>query len=438
MKKVYYISTLLLTLCLGLASCNNEEDDVFKDSAAVRLENAINDYTAALSANGGKWQMQYFANSGEEGYDYVVTFNADGSVRFSGNNQYIGGSYKTETSLWQVIADDGPVLSFNSYNKIFHVFSDPADIPQTQDVNETGRGHEGDYEFIINKIQGDTAILVGKKHGLTILMTRLPSTTDDATYFSDLATLAANSFSPAIPNLILTTKAGKRWVVSNASSLIWKFYPEGGDPIVETVTRNAIFTPQGVRFMNPLTFLNGTDSTAVAPQEFRFQADGSLLAKEDNATTVKSPDLSNMLNNEDITWRIKDSGNGGTLGSLYDALVSEFYSYNKSRLQYVQFTYDTNAKEHYFVMRTARSGRYMSFTYPVTITAVDANTVTLAFAPGIDNNSTIYAKNIAAINNLMNGLTGKISLSSGSAIAPTVIKLASASDANSFLNVAIQ
>src|SRR5574344_1707078 len=112
-KKIFYISAACLTLMMGASSCKNEEADIFDQSAAVRLSDAKANYTALLCDKGGKWVMDYFANDAEHGYTYEMDFNTNGSVTMSAKNEFAGTTFKSETSLWQMISDDGPVLSFN-------------------------------------------------------------------------------------------------------------------------------------------------------------------------------------------------------------------------------------------------------------------------------------------------------------------------------------
>ena len=128
---------LLLALSVSLTSCfKNDEDDIFDKSASERLEQVKKDYTDILTDKGGKWELQYFANESEEGYDYLLTFNKNGTVQISGYNEWIGVAqtgnpsddvYGTDNSLWEIATDNGPVLSLNSFNKVFHIFADPAD-----------------------------------------------------------------------------------------------------------------------------------------------------------------------------------------------------------------------------------------------------------------------------------------------------------------------
>ena len=92
MKKFLNISLLALVAIssLMLGSCKNEVDEIFDEDAVARLEKAKADYIDILTSNGGKWQMEYYANSEEPGYIYLMTFKKDGSVTISGKNQWIG------------------------------------------------------------------------------------------------------------------------------------------------------------------------------------------------------------------------------------------------------------------------------------------------------------------------------------------------------------
>ena len=66
MKKFLYIATIIATVATATTSCKNEVDDLFDKSAADRTQEAQDEYTNALTANGGKWVLEYFTNSEEE------------------------------------------------------------------------------------------------------------------------------------------------------------------------------------------------------------------------------------------------------------------------------------------------------------------------------------------------------------------------------------
>ena len=92
MKKYFNIFLLALVALssVTLASCKNETDEIFDEDAITRLENARDDFADILTDKGGKWQMEYYANSNEPGYVYVMTFKEDGSVTIAGKNEWNG------------------------------------------------------------------------------------------------------------------------------------------------------------------------------------------------------------------------------------------------------------------------------------------------------------------------------------------------------------
>ena len=237
MKKLYSLSALaLLILGLSVTSCApSEEDDIFDQTAAQRLAESVTYYGDILTSQGGKWQLEYFTTENEPGYIYLFTFDKNGSVTIAGQNKYIGKLtnpnegkpiYGSEVSLWEVITDDGPVLSFNSYNTIFHLFANPEDIPDT-DESETGYGHEGDYEFNLMGYANDTLRIEGKKYGVKMIMTRLPQTTDDETYMGEVVSMTDSFFNARIPTVYLNLPNGSRYIVENGASQIITFYPDG-------------------------------------------------------------------------------------------------------------------------------------------------------------------------------------------------------------------
>ena len=238
MKKLYKFSAIAAVLMsASLASCNHEEADIFDQNAAHRTEEARKMYKEILLDKGGKWQMEYFTTEEEHGYVYLFTFRNDGTVTISGNNEYITKltnidsnvpSYGSETSMWTILSDNGPVLSFNSYNTIFHLFATPEDIPGTE-RDEQGYGHSGDYEFDLMKFSNDTLYLEGKKNGAEIIMTRIAPETDDKTYLNEVVALADSFFNAKVPAVYVNLPGGYRHVVLDGATQLPKFYPETGD-----------------------------------------------------------------------------------------------------------------------------------------------------------------------------------------------------------------
>lgn len=182
---------------MSFTACVNEEDDLFSKTAAERLNEASALYSDRLCASPNGWAVQLYPTTQDEapygsGYLLMFRFHKDKSVDASMNNTLSNNHYLSATSTWDVIADNGPVLSFNTYNKVVHTFSDPEDVPSTGTVDdpndETGTGIGGDYEFIIVDAPEDASymMLKGKKRGTYNLLTPVAEGIDFESYLADV------------------------------------------------------------------------------------------------------------------------------------------------------------------------------------------------------------------------------------------------------------
>lgn len=159
MKKFAYI---LLAGAAVLASCNRDERNLFDKSAQERLQYAQETFYNTVVAAPYGWEMHYFPSPERAGYAFLIDFDTDKSVTIAAKNSVsTGGQYKEEVSMWDTDGTQGPVLSFKSYNSIFHNFADPG---------SDGLGLEGDYEFVIMETTDECIRLKGKKHGARIYM----------------------------------------------------------------------------------------------------------------------------------------------------------------------------------------------------------------------------------------------------------------------------
>ena len=234
MKKILSIS-LLFGIGLMFTACQSEEEDLFDSSAAERLAASKVTYTQRLPQAKAGWVMEFYPTNGGSwprgnGYLILAKFNENKSVRMAMQNEEMSdGNYLEDTSLWEVIADQGPVLSFNSYNQCLHSFANPA-------IYETGLGLEGDYEFEIINLEENakTAMLKGKKRGTYVRMTQLDEGTDFKQYLSTVNTFRDNTFNVNAPNELIITFGNKQYVINNVADGFLSFYPKGGDAITET------------------------------------------------------------------------------------------------------------------------------------------------------------------------------------------------------------
>lgn len=444
MKKFLNISLLSLVAlaACSLASCSNEVEDIFDEDAVARLDKAKAEYTDILTSDGGKWQLEYFANDEEPGYIYLMTFSKDGSVVISGANKWINyiqsGSlntpaYGTELSMWEVIADNGPVLSFNTYNKYFHIFADPYDIPsmgsaQTDtDVNEDGYGHEGDYEFDIMKYSGDTLYLTGKKYNLNMIMTRVASTIEDEVYMNEVVAMADSFFNSKIPQVYINLPNGQRWIVKEGASSILKMFREGDDEISTAEHHNVIITHNGLSFMDAQTL----DGYVI--KNFIRQADGSLLCRDDNQTTITADELGAIFTNKTFIWRSEPGSGSGIFATLYTQIAEELKAYNKSTLNFAQIAYDEATSTYLLSFNIKKGSVRYNPTYYLTLTSADDTQVAFTAAAEGDRYGETYASNCPSIRQFVDELAGTLNLSANSLLAPVNMKLTQSGNADNYV-----
>ncbi len=448
MKKYFNIAALALVALstLSLGSCKNEIDEIFDDDAVARLAKAQAEYVDILTSNGGKWQLEYYANSDEPGYVYLMTFSTDGSVVVSGMNKWItyidnpsamgsSPSFGTQTSLWDVIVDNGPVLTFNSYNKYFHLFSDPYDVPggstgqvDSEDENESGYGHEGDYEFCLMKYSGDTLYLSGKKHGINMIMTRVASTIDDNVYMNEVTAMADSFFHAKIPQVYINLPNDVRWIVKNGATSILKIFREGDDEISTAENYNVIITHDGLSFMNPVTL----DGYTI--QNFVRQADGSLLCRDDNQTTITADPLSDIMASPRFVWRLAQTNLGGVYAQLIEQIATEVKNYNSSTLQDITLSYYQATDCFAITFNVKRRTVTYKPTYYLTPSVVDDDHIKFSMSETGDSwaqNFDAKCPSIKAFASNMASMT--FELDANSLLAPVVMKLTDGSNSSNYM-----
>lgn len=285
-------SVALAALALAATGCTNEEDDIFDQSAAERLELAKTETIKLLCAAPAGWAMQYFAdNTDNGGITLLMDFSTDGGVTIGACNEFTSNQFVTERSAFTTIADAGPVLTFNSYNQLLHIFADPQD---------DGVGYNGDYEFIIMDTSDPELVkLRGKKTEVDILLKRLPEGTDWESYASKLAGLDKATFSATFP--LLLTAGEEEFTVSGMGTGVFHLVPVGGDAVSETDDVPYILEEGGLRLIRP--YKGKEDMCAI--QNFRLDDRGIYVctdADQQSELSIGSP--VNAITRSNAKWNI--------------------------------------------------------------------------------------------------------------------------------------
>lgn len=276
-------------LALSVTGCSIGVDDIFDRSAAERINDAVAEYSQVVSSSAGGWVMEYYPTNGLEsptgsGYLIMADIRPDGSVAMAMDNEITGGTLVADTSMWNVIRDNGPVLSFSTYNKCIHTFCDPA-------IYDTGLGFEGDYEFLIISMEKDApqAMLKGKKRGVYVRMSRVPEGTVFADYLADVAHFQDSVMPVKAINYNLLHIGDSLFRIENISSGIPNIYPYDGDAIADESLHPFLVTAHSDGYH--LRFRSPTEKAGGQVQEFVYdESQGAFLCPDKGDVKLTGPD----------------------------------------------------------------------------------------------------------------------------------------------------
>ncbi|MCL2027385.1 MAG: DUF4302 domain-containing protein [Bacteroidales bacterium] len=192
MKKICLI---VLVFPLFLQSCLKYEEDLFDKNATERIMEALAQADQVLRGATNGWIMSYYPGIAPEewgGYTLLMKFEAENKVTIS-SLYGIGKTDSTEVSMYELLAETGPLLSFNTLNPLMHYFSDPRNPDGINDgAGNVGMG--GDYEFIVISAATDKVVLKSKKRGHTIIMTPFTGAASWGDYLTQIKDLETKMF----------------------------------------------------------------------------------------------------------------------------------------------------------------------------------------------------------------------------------------------------
>ena len=230
MKAKYLV--IIGLLAVTFAACSRDEESLFEKPAAIRAQEAIDNAFDVLTTAENGWEMAYFPNleASAKGYNMVLKFNKNGNVSVTAKNSATtANKILTDTaSTWAVKSDYGPILTFDTYNDVFHAFSDP---------KEDGAGHLGDYEFLILKATPELVLLKGKKHSAYTVM-RPMKNTDLPAYFAACEKMQTNLFGNN--NIVTLTQGNEKMYLYKGADGQFQSAAYGSPLIAEAATYHPV------------------------------------------------------------------------------------------------------------------------------------------------------------------------------------------------------
>lgn len=416
MKKVYNILFVLLSM-LAFASCSNDVDEVFDKSSAERINESLANYKNVLTSAENGWLMKYYpkADTPYGGYSVFVKFGTDDNATVTSDAT---GADKTATSHFKLEQSAGVVLSFDEYNDVIHYFSDPAN---PDGIGTNGKGMEGDLEFRVLSASADKVVMLGKKHGATIVMTPVAAGVSYADAIKNMLALDNEMYFPRY-----SCTVGEASYSASVSYRVLTFSRTDMDE--DPIEMPYIVTEDGLEFYKPIV-LNGDTVKGfkyVGGENYEFDATSS-----DVKMYGVIPPLATQLVNGNWFFSMK---NMGSYSAAYWNACKETCEGDAVGETMTYAYLGTSSKGAYgfnFVSANTYAGNLVC-----TATPVDATHVTFAFASSGDNNGVWYYGN-AGYNYIIYALTkNKVgvtySIEADDPKSPSMLKLTDIDNPNNY------
>ncbi len=307
------------------SACTFEQDDLFDESAAQRVMTTNATLKSKLveqsSSDKYGWVIQYYVPGTEdvrgEGYNLFARFTDNEKVLMGGNHRYLrngnAGKYTEYSSIYDVISEEGTVLSFCSWNDILTVFSDPVDPTQAPNtIISDGVGLNGDYNLVLQSLGDNEILFRGERHRAEANFVKC-----DRPWADYLA--AADS----IKNMISSKSLNSYYLTDGKDTMyysnLFSGKPDRVDRLIDplkTVPLSVVFTPNGFR-MNQIDSLGNH-----AFHQFTLAADNSHLVSDDSDVRL-IPCWDNYITKYSGVWNFDNSQLTSEQSTLYSQIESE-------------------------------------------------------------------------------------------------------------------
>lgn len=180
-KNIISFVILLALPTLLFTSCLKDQEDVFDQDSSKRMQDALQNAKDVLRSQANGWVMDYYVGDSSEdgGYAFIVKFDSLTCWATSEVDDTL-----SDTSYYMLTNDNGPVLTFNTYNKVLHQFATPS--------SGNYEGDHADFEFTIMSATSDLVVLKGKRIGNMAYLRPLTKTPEQ--YLADVKTMSDSLF----------------------------------------------------------------------------------------------------------------------------------------------------------------------------------------------------------------------------------------------------
>ena len=304
MKRIITILAAAVLAAFAFSSCVHDEEMIFDKSASLRVKDAVDNAQKTLIAAQNGWKMYYYPHPDLDygGYMFTLKFTEDEVEAWADIFK------ESSKSLYKMSYDDGPVLSFDTYNPILHKYGTAS--------SEYYEGRGGDYQFFIIGYDKDQKVirLKGKRNGK--FCTLYPLTEPQADFNARMYEYSRNFYVSSFDGFIDGQKVTGDIDVNNRQFTAYEMEIYGQDDqgqpkydIAETKTVPYIVTAKGIHFYEPLEIFGKTFEELGF--NFDMEKTDTLLTSTANNITFKGHIPQDWLPYEffEGDWTLTYSGN---------------------------------------------------------------------------------------------------------------------------------
>ena len=325
-----FTTSVVLSVAMLFGCTRFEEEDLFQESPALRIEHNAEKLQKILVDAPQGWVVQYYTGRGVsvfEGFNLFAKFDKNGKVTMAGNHRFLrngnAGKYSEASSLYELILEDGLVLAFNTWNDILTPFVDPVAFwAAPKNLVKDGEGMQGDQNLVVMKMNENEVIFRGERYDAEVRMVKADR--DWQTYIDDTEAMKSR----------ITNSAINSYYITDGDTVMYFSGLRGGrylfcESLVDSRKKDkdslsCCFTPTG--FRNERVDTIGTHTF----QEFKLNEAGTALVSEDGSVQVIATWDNYIVNARTAVWNFDQEKVSEEQKSLLEQINAEANRFNKN------------------------------------------------------------------------------------------------------------
>ncbi|MFR3329084.1 MAG: DUF4302 domain-containing protein [Odoribacter splanchnicus] len=247
MKRVISI----IGMWLAMSACSIDNDYIFDDISTARLNQYIAECDETLLSSEQGWKMVYYPDTLHYGgYTFLMKFSDEKGKRVEMMSDLVDTA---SVSAYSYNAAIGPVLNFDTYG-LLHLLADPN---PSEFGGNAGLGYNGEYEFLITKVEQDKISLLSKKNKREAALVR--ATAEDwenlkvqRKVIADFSTFIPVEKNQPFYHYLCVGNDTAFCYYSPKLRMAYLTYVEGGETVALSLPSSS--TTRGIRFNKPIVF----------------------------------------------------------------------------------------------------------------------------------------------------------------------------------------